>query len=321
MANFFKSLFSGKTENSEEEQLKNDKKNFDILKYDGLRAQRIGRADYAVKCFTEALAIEKDFETMGYLSQLYIQTGELDKAREILEEMAGIEPEVSSTFLTLTHVCYMLEDYTAMKEFALKAIDIEKDKAMPLFQLARAERGLNDEISTIANLTKALILKEDYTEARLMRIEVLLDMNQYEEAQKDLEVILEQSPDEETALVLQGKLFDATGKGTEAEESYRKVTILNPFNEQAYLALGKLYISQKNLSAAIEVFDEAIEINPNFASAYHERGRAKLLNGDKEGSVEDMKKALELAPKEAEALNGQFENQGEKFDNILGFVH
>nr|WP_320057497.1 tetratricopeptide repeat protein [uncultured Bacteroides sp.] len=321
MANFFKSLFSGKVENPEEEQLKNNKKNFDVLKYDGLRAQRIGRADYAVKCFTEALAIEKEFETMGYLSQLYVQTGELDKAREVLEEMAGMEPEISSTFLTLTHVCYMQEAYTDMKEFALKAIAIEQDKAMPLFQLARAERGLKDELSTIANLTKALTLKEDYTEARLMRAEVLLDMSQYEEAQKDLEVILEQSPDEETALILQGKLFDATDKGAEAEEVYRKVTTLNPFNEQAYLALGKSYISQKNLSAAIEVFDEATEINPNFASAYQERGRAKLLNGDKEGSIEDMKKALELNPKEAEALNGQFENQGEKFDNILGFVH
>lgn len=32
----------------------------------------MGRPDYAIKCFTEALAIEEDFETMGYLSQLYI---------------------------------------------------------------------------------------------------------------------------------------------------------------------------------------------------------------------------------------------------------
>lgn len=46
----------------------------------------MGRPDYAVKCFTEALAIQEEFETMGYLSQLYIQMGETAKARELLEK-------------------------------------------------------------------------------------------------------------------------------------------------------------------------------------------------------------------------------------------
>ena len=87
MSNFFKSFFSGKTEAPENEKQKNDQKNFEIFKYDGLRAQRMGRADYAVKCFNEALAIEEDFETMGYLSQLYIQLGEMEKARHLLERM------------------------------------------------------------------------------------------------------------------------------------------------------------------------------------------------------------------------------------------
>ena len=68
MPNFFKSFFSGKSETPESEKQKNDRKRFEIFKYDGLRAQRMGRPDYAVKCFTEALAIEEDFETMGYLS-------------------------------------------------------------------------------------------------------------------------------------------------------------------------------------------------------------------------------------------------------------
>ena len=60
MPNFFKSFFSGKSETPESENRKNDRKRFEIFKYDGLRAQRMGRPDYAVKCFTEALAIEED---------------------------------------------------------------------------------------------------------------------------------------------------------------------------------------------------------------------------------------------------------------------
>ena len=90
MPNFFKSFFSGKSEDPENEKQKTAKKNFEIFKYDGLRAQRMGRPDYAIKCFTEALAIEEDFETLSYLSQLYVQLTELDKAREILNRMVEL---------------------------------------------------------------------------------------------------------------------------------------------------------------------------------------------------------------------------------------
>ena len=54
---FFKSFFSGKPDNPMAEQEKAKQKNFDIFKYDGMRAQRMGRHDYAINCFTEALAI------------------------------------------------------------------------------------------------------------------------------------------------------------------------------------------------------------------------------------------------------------------------
>ena len=49
MGNFFKSLFSSsKAATPEEEKSKNDQKNFDILKYDGVRAQKIGQVAYAI---------------------------------------------------------------------------------------------------------------------------------------------------------------------------------------------------------------------------------------------------------------------------------
>ena len=82
---FFKSFFSGKSDSPANEKQKNEQKNFEIFKYDGMRAQRMGRTDYAIKCFTEALAIQEDFETMGYLAQVYTQTSELDEAHKLLE--------------------------------------------------------------------------------------------------------------------------------------------------------------------------------------------------------------------------------------------
>lgn len=309
---FLKSFFSGKEESAETA----NQKNFEILKYDGMRAQRMGRPDYAVKCFTEALALQEDFETMGYLSQIYIQTGELEQAHALLERMTQLEPTHITTLLTLANVCYMLETYQSMADAAQHVITLDEGNALAYYLLGRANYQLADLLTAIAHLTKAITLKEDFAEARLLRAEILINMQQYTEATEDLEIVLAQDPEEETAILWSGKTKEATGESEAAEACYRQIIELNPFNEQAFLYLGQLYIQQEKYTEAIELFTEAIELNTHFAQAYQERGRAKLLSGNKEGSLEDGKKALELAPKAGE-FNGAFSNQPEQ-RNVLG---
>lgn len=317
---FLKSFFSGKSESPEKEQKKNEQKNFEIFKYDGMRAQRMGRLDYAVKCFVEALALQKDFETMGYLAQAYTQTNELEKARQVLDEMVAMEPHHTATLLTLANLCYMQEDYPGMAEAARKAIAAEEGNAVAHYLLGKAEQGRGEELMCIAHLTRAIVLNDEFIEARLLRAEALMKMGQQQEAQEDIKAVLLQDADNESALLLRGKSREALQQPKAAETDYARIIELNPFNEQAYLALGNLYIGQKRMQEAISLLDDAIDLNPNFAQAYHERGRAKLLNGDKEGSLEDMKKELELNPKEAEALNGHYDNQptGVRQTDILG---
>ena len=69
---FFKSLFGG-SNTPETEKEKNDKKNFEILKYDGIRARHMGKLPYAIKCFEEAVAINDEMETLTLLANAYIQ--------------------------------------------------------------------------------------------------------------------------------------------------------------------------------------------------------------------------------------------------------
>lgn len=319
MMGFFSSFFSGKSENPADEKQKNNQKDFEIFKYDGMRAQRMGHADYAIKCFTEALALQEDFEAMGYLVQVYIQTGSLDKGRGLLERMIKLEPDHTSTYLTLANLCYMQEDYSTMAEAARKAIGIEEGNAMAHYLLGKASNGQEDTIVCITHLTKAIGMKEDFVEARLLRAEALAKMQQYKEAMEDIDAILAHNAEDENALLLRGKIKEATGAKEEAENDYRSITELNPFNEQAFLCLGRLYITQNKPVEAIALFDEAIELNLNFAEAYHERSRAKLLNGDREGSVEDLEKELEIKSNEVQHINRLYDHRpGGNTGNVLG---
>ena len=60
MGNFFKSLFLSKPNRDLQDETgdSNNKENdFDVLKYDGVRAQRMGKLVYAEKCFRAAIEL------------------------------------------------------------------------------------------------------------------------------------------------------------------------------------------------------------------------------------------------------------------------
>ncbi len=312
--NILKSLFGNSSQKNEKE--KTEEKNFDILKYDGVRAQHIGKIEYAIRCFEEAIAIKEDIETMNFLANAYIHNNQLNDAHEILNKVCTINAEDAKNFLALASVCFLQEDYDSMQEATQKAIALDDNNPLSYYLSAKAYIGQNNDIMAIAMLTKAITLKEDYTEAYLLRANTLNKMKQTNDALADIEHILLIDADEENALLLKGEILSDTENTDAAHECFNHVLSINPFNEKAYLLGGELYVTYKELDKAIELYNEAIEINPNFARAYHERGRIRLLNGDKDGSVEDMKKALELAPESESKINGEYNNYDDITKNV-----
>ena len=185
----FKSLFGGNN-TPETEKEKNDKKNFEILKYDGIRAQRMGKLPYAIKCFEEAVAINDELETLSLLATAYTQANRLDDARITLDRMATKDPEQVNTFLSLAGICYMQEDYENMKDACQKALVLDNKNPLSFYLTAKAAIGMKDDITAIAMLTKAIVLKEDYTEAYQLRAEVLWKMKQAKDAANYYDSIL-----------------------------------------------------------------------------------------------------------------------------------
>ena len=299
----FSSLFGGnkKTEDNKE-------RNFDILKYDGIRAMRIGKLTYALKCFEEATAIQEDLETMNHQATCYIRVNHMDDARQLMTRMTEIAPDKPVVFQSLASLCYMQEDYTAMNDACQKALALCDQDPATFFLAAKAALGMNNGIQTIAMLTKAIMLNEEFTEAYQMRAEVLWQMRQAKDANEDIEKLLSMNPEDENALLLKGEILAVSGEEEKAMELIDQVLALNPFNEKAYILKGSYFLAKQEYDNAIGVYNEALEINPNFAQAYHERGRVKLAKGDKAGSMEDMKKAIELAPENGANISGEYNN-------------
>lgn len=284
--NFFQKLFGGKTETPEEKKRDDEARNFDVLKYDGVRALKSGQTVYAIKCFTHALALRDDLETHDYLSQAYIHTGELPQAYEELRKLSEAQPDNQQILIRMANVAYMMEDYGAMASACERALLIDKDKPEVSYLYAQASRGQGDDVNAIAMATRAITLNGQYGDAYLLRGTVRLDMDDVEGAAEDAAWLLEHAAEHEDVLLLSARIARKRGEHEGAEATYGKMIGVNPFS----------------------------------VVAYRERAEVRRLLGDESGAAADEANADELAPKGDADATPDIEQQTRRAyrDNPLG---
>jgi len=273
---FWKSLFGGEQPSPEEEKKNADERQFDLMKYDGMKALRMGQAEYAEKCLLEALKVRDDIEVRDILSQALIRMGRLDEALEQLKHMAAATSGHPQLLLRAAHVAYMLEDYDQMAGFCQQAIEADPEQAMAHHLMGQACKGKGDLVQAVAWLTKAIALDEETGDARLLRSQTLLSMGDLNGAAEDCEWLLTHTEGQEDVLLLAARLAHAQGDDDRAIAFYNQVNDANPFQ----------------------------------LDAYRERGRLHFDRGEKEAAEADMQKLLELNPDELSGVSGDYQAEG-----------
>lgn len=273
---FWKMLLGGSTETPEEEKKSVEAKQFDLLKYDGVKAMRMGQFDYAVKCFREALKIQEDLKVRDYLSQALIHQGQLAEAVAELKALHQLAPDNVEVLLQAAHVAYMQEDYDEMDNLCQQALAIDETHSRVHYLIAQACAGRGDVIGAIARLTKAIVLEPDFADARLLRAQVLTKMGEVKGAKEDVDWLMAHNADHEDVVLAAARLAQAAGQSSEA----------------------------------LNLYDKLIDMNPFHLEAYHERGRLRYDAGDKKGAEEDMQKVLELNPNELADVSGDYSAEG-----------
>ncbi|MBO7553954.1 MAG: hypothetical protein J6T82_07985 [Bacteroidaceae bacterium] len=261
---FWKSLFTGKDETPEESIQKEEEKNFDIFKFDGVRAQRMGRLDYALRCFDEALNIKEDFETLSYKSTTLIAMNRLEEARDVLIRMAELQPQRTETHITLAHILFMTDEYEAMKANALKAVECNAENPMAYYLLGKAEEALQHPVAAIEALTRSIEKQPDFIEALNSRASLFVQTSESEKAMADIKEVLTLHEEDETALALRAFIYNKVENDSEkAKADYRHIIELNPFNKEAYAALIDILQAEGNAEEVKKLEDEANALNLN----------------------------------------------------------
>ncbi len=259
---FFKTLFGGKPE-TEEQQKKNDEgRQFDVLKYDGVKAMRLHITDHATRCFQAALQIHDDLEIHDYLSQVFMMANQMPEALGEIEILKRAEPENTGIIMRSVQVRYMMEDYEGMAGECKAILQLKEDEALASLMLARAQLGLNNTGEALQTLTDVIKREPDFADARLLKAGTLIKEHRPEEAEEDTAWLMEAAPDNEDVLLLKVRLEHEKG----------------------------------NLEQALEYCNKVIDVNPFSADAFNERAELRKSMGDEEGASQDLEYVKTLTP-------------------------
>ena len=279
--NIFKKLFGGQKTTEEVKQEK--EKDFDMVKYDGVRALRMHQFDLAAKSLEHALQLNaEDLECRDYLSQAYISMGDLQKAYEQLQILSEAQTDNVAVLLRMADVAYMMENYTAMSEVCDKALHLDTSNLQTYLYYAKACRGLGEPIRAVAVLSFAIKLREDYYAAHLLRGTILLENHLLDDAAQDADYLFTHLEPNEDVLLLKARVLKAQEKMKEAEQVYGMV----------------------------------IEVNPFSLDAYRERSEVRTILGDAAGAAEDEASIKEMGAEVPEPSEGIEQKIKEKMQQM-----
>jgi tetratricopeptide (TPR) repeat protein len=179
-----------------------------------------------------------------------------------------------------------------------------------------------DTTGAISYFNKAIILDPKGAEALIGRAKIKIARKYFEEALKDLDLVLERSPEYSRAYWYRGIVFELRNDVETALLEYTKAIIIDPFSKDFSLSRGNLFYLMEEYPKAILDYTKYIELNNANAGVYWKRAQAKLHLSDKLGAIADLSEVIGLSDTYGDAyfLRGKlFLEFGEAGKSCLDF--
>jgi tetratricopeptide (TPR) repeat protein len=229
-------------------------------------------------------------------AQLSLDLGKLDQANVMISE-ASTQLQNNSTIPFIKGLIAAKKGNLAEAQ-DLFTRTLEMDSNHVRARLNRCSAALLQEQLSLA-LDDANILVENRPNlnlARLRRSEILMNLGDWIEADRELRRLLKTSPEYPMALVHMGTCMNALGRAEQAEKPLNKAINIDPTLSDAWYQRGLLYLDFGRLKEAFSDFQSAAKCNPRHLDAKL-RIAAILHEGDEpEKSVLAWREVLNIDP-------------------------
>ncbi|MCI0498800.1 MAG: tetratricopeptide repeat protein [Planctomycetales bacterium] len=276
---------------------------------------------------------------MSALASIYIESGQLKKAEQMLLRMQALNPqnaracynlgvvqsmqgELAAAIAAYTKAVTLNPVYTRahynlgmihlkmgrleMAEQSFHAVcryDQSAESAKAHFQLGYIQSRQNGRVQeAIASYRRAIALKPEYVQARNNLAIQLENLGDKEAAIAELEKTLQLDPAAANSLFNLGRLYSDAGKLDEAAACYRSAAKNDPSLVKAFFNLGVVEEKRGQPLLAIDAYESALAAEPGHFRAIVRLGA--LHRQDNPARAEKyLKQALAIDPRYASVQN------------------
>lgn len=304
---FFKKLFGSAPAEEEKiaEPVQEDEQEglqyeFETLRDDGVRALRMTAYGRAETYLRSALERKDDPQVRSLLAEVYLRSGRGGEAAEILKQLVDEQPDDQRLWQALAWAADMTADAGTLLSAGNKLQELCPELPNGAYYIARSHIINKEYIAAVETLSSVLNQHADHAETLLLRAQALAALECYDEAEADVDRLMDMERRGEDVLTLKARLRQAQGDNAGAEKAYLELREADPFNLRAMQLLTDLYLSTSQAEKALAMLNEAIDWQPEEPVGYALRSRVYEAMGNGEAAAEDKAKAQELEP-EADA--------------------
>jgi tetratricopeptide (TPR) repeat protein len=262
----------------------------------GAALAHTGQVEAAITQYEAALQLAPNTESVQLdLGLAYSQLGKLKEAREHYSAAHQINPQD-------VRVAILLGDAEARTGEAPEAVAM-------LLPLAQANAGNSDfEYVLGESLVWSKRLKDGAAwleksaagshsaESWMFAGSVLLNLDQFNEARRDLDNAMKINPRIPKLCTMDGIAHDKDGDAQGAAPAFREALAQDPDDFQANLYLGSIYYKNRQMPEAKKYLDKALTLKPDSTMAQYEVAMWESTSGDLQTAVTALEKLEKLTP-------------------------
>jgi tetratricopeptide (TPR) repeat protein len=168
----------------------------------------------------------------------------------------------------------------------------------PAADLYKASLKLIDSLrytDAIKTLQKAVKIKKDYAEAYNKMAFCNMQLKDFENAQKNLELSLKFKPDNYNCIKYLGRACYLNKKYDLAKKHYDDAEKMDPADWELLFYIAELKATGQDIKGALEIYNRIIDGKENYAPAYINRGLIKYKQKQYPYAIKDLEQGVKLA--------------------------
>lgn len=165
------------------------------------------------------------------------------------------------------------------------------------FENGRAALKANNYKEGITFLEKATLGYSNFFEAQLVLGIALMDLKEWEKAEKALQRAVEIKPENAAAMIYLGEVYWRQKRNAEAEQTLREGLKLDQKSWHGHFTLGRLYWDMGEVTKAGGPIGMTLQLKPELAEAHLLAGNILLRVNQRERALVEYREYLRLAPK------------------------